>query len=373
MQTKELQNTFDRLLSFAGININGNNPTDIRIKDDRAYKKILVYGSLGLGESYMDEWWECDRIDEMINKILRAELDKKIKINIKMLWNLLTPRIFNLQSKKRALQIGERHYNLGNELFKNMLDERMVYSCAYWEDAQTLDEAQEKKLDLICKKLNIQSGMRILDIGCGWGSFIKYAAEKYNTLAVGITVSKEQVEFGRKLCAGLPIEIRLQDYREINERFDRIVSIGMIEHVGYKNYRTFMEKVFDCLNDNGLFLLHTIGGNISVKYNDPWSDKYIFPNSMLPSIEQLAAAFEGLFVMEDWQNISTNYDKTLMVWFENFNSNWSNMQHLYDKRFYRMWKFFLLSSAGAFRARKNQVWQIVLSKGKITGGYRITQ
>ncbi len=251
-----------------------------------------------------------------------------------------------------------------------MLDQQMAYSCAYGKDAHTLDDAQEAKLDLICRKLKLQPGMKVLDIGCGWGSFAKYAAEKFKVKVIGITVSKEQVKFGNELCQGIPVEIRLEDYRNINEKFDRIVSVGMFEHVGYKNYRTYMKIVYRCLKDDGLFLLHTIGKNNSETSIDPWMNKYIFPDGILPSVKQIAKAIEGLFVMEDWHNFGAYYDKTLMAWYRNFESNWEIIKSDYDKRFYRMWKYYLLSCAGSFRARKIQLWQIVFSKKGVLGGYR---
>jgi cyclopropane-fatty-acyl-phospholipid synthase len=251
-----------------------------------------------------------------------------------------------------------------------MLDKRMNYSCAYWKNAGSLDEAQENKLELICKKLCLRSGMRILDIGCGWGAFGKSAAEKYGVRVVGITVSKEQVALGRDLCKGLPVEFRLQDYRDVNEKFDRIVSVGMIEHVGHKNYREYFRIACRNLEDDGLFLLHTIGEVQSVNKTDAWTHKYIFPNGMLPSIAQLAKSVEGLFVIEDLHNFGNDYDKTLMAWYNNFELNWDKLKNKYGDRFLRMWRYFLLSSAGAFRARnKNQLWQIVLSKNGVLGGY----
>ena len=270
---------------------------------------------------------------------------------------------------KGPIRIGEHHYDKGNDLYKAMLDKRLTYTCGYWKKAKTLDQAQEAKLDLVCKKLNLKPGQKILDIGCGWGSFAKYAAEKYKVKVVGITVSKEQIAFAKKLCKGLPIEIRLQDYRDIREKFDHIVSLGMFEHVGVKNYRKYMKVVHRCLKDDGLFLLHTIGRNKSLTTSDPWAEKYIFPNSMLPSIKQIGESIEELFVMEDWHNFGTDYDKTLMAWFTNFRKNWNKIKKNYDERFYRMWKYYLLASAGLFRARKGQLWQIVLSKKGVPKGY----
>ncbi len=370
MKVSKYKSLVKMLFGLADIEINGSNPWDIKVHNERFYKRAVTEVELGLGESYMDGWWDVDKLDEMIYRIVRADLQNKVKHNYKVALQLAGFWLINMQTRRRAFIIGKRHYDLGNELFRKMLDKRMNYSCAYWKDAKTLDEAQENKLDLICKKLILKPGMRVLDIGCGWGAFGKYAAEKYGVEVVGITVSKEQVELGKKLCKGLPVEFRLQDYREVNEKFDRLVSVGMIEHVGYRNYRQYFEIAKGNLKDGGLFLLHTIGDIRSLKSTDAWTHKYIFPNGMLPSITQLGKAIEGLFVMEDWHNFGADYDKTLMAWYENFEANRKLLKNNYDDRFYRMWKYFLLSSAGAFRARsKNQLWQIVLSKNGILGGY----
>jgi cyclopropane-fatty-acyl-phospholipid synthase len=359
-----------KLLSLAGVVINGDSPWDITVNNDDFYSRVMSSGSLGLGESYMDGWWDCQQLDEFFYRILRTDVERQVKKNWPLLVSMLWAKLFNLQSKKRAFQIGERHYDLGNDLFINMLDKGMTYSCGYWRNANTLDEAQEKKLDLICRKLGLQPGMKILDIGCGWGSLVKYAAENYQVEVVGITVSREQVELAREMCHGLPIEIKLMDYRDISDRFDRVISVGMIEHVGYKNYRTFMKVAYQCLEDGGLFLLHTIGGNQSRTAVDPWINRYIFPNGMLPSIRQLGSAIEGLFVMEDWHSFGADYDRTLMAWYHNFENSWDKLESNYSERFHRMWRYYLLSCAGSFRARKNQLWQVVLSKGGVSGGYQ---
>ncbi|MDH5768934.1 MAG: cyclopropane fatty acyl phospholipid synthase [Nitrospirota bacterium] len=369
METDKYKRLVEEILYPAGIIVNGNNPWDIRIKDDRFYKRVIKEGSLGLGESNMDEWWECERLDEFFYKLLPSNPEEKVRKNLKIILHELPAVVFNLGSKSRSFQIGERHYDIGNELYRHMLDRRMIYSCGYWKDASDLDSAQEAKLDLICRKIGLRRGEKVLDIGCGWGGFAKYVSEKYGASVVGITVSKEQVSLAREYCRGLPIEIRLQDYRDVNEKFDHIVSIGMFEHVGHKNYRTYMEAVYQCLKDEGIFLLHTIGDSRSNVANDPWLGKYIFPNSMIPSMKQISASFEGLFVIEDWHNFGYYYDPTLMSWFHNFDRNWLKFRPAYGDRFYRMWKYYLLSCAGAFRSRHMHVWQIVLSKKGIPGGY----
>ena len=357
------------MLESADIQIDGSRPWDITIKDDRLYDRVMRQGSLGLGEAYMDGWWEAEALDQFFARVLQARLEKKFFFKPAFVLEYLKSLLTNPQRKGKAYEIGEHHYDAGNDLYKAMLDKRMVYTCGYWQQAGTLDEAQEAKLDLVCKKIDLQPGQRVLDIGCGWGSFASYAAEEYGAEVVGITVSREQVQLGRERCKGLPVEIRLQDYRDINEPFDHIVSLGMVEHVGSKNYRNYMRTVHRCLKDDGIFLLHTIGSNESTHTTDPWIAKYIFPNSHLPSIRQLALASEGLFVMEDWQNFGPYYDKTLMAWYQNFDDAWDELKSNYSERFYRMWKYYLLSCAGSFRARKNQLWQIVFTKGGIPGGF----
>jgi len=369
MPHTNFRNKIEQLLSFADITIGGDNPWDLEIHDDKFYARLLAEGSLGLGESYMDGWWDCDRLDKFFHRILQAELDTKVKLRT-VLFDILKSKLINLQKPSRAFHVGQRHYDIGNDVYQHMLDKQLIYSCGYWKNASTLDEAQENKLNLVCRKLDLQPGMRVLDIGCGWGGTAKFAAEQYEVEVVGITVSEKQVEFGTELCRGLPVEIRLQDYRNLKGTFDRILSIGMFEHVGYKNYITFLRVVNRCLKDNGLFLLHTIGNNRSVTINDPWIDRYIFPNSMLPSAKQICAGIEGLFVLEDWHSFGADYDTTLMHWFQNFDKSWGVIKKEYGERFYRMWKYYLLSCAGCFRARENQLWQIVLSANGVPGGYK---
>ena len=369
--TDKLRRKMQELLSQANIKINGNRPWDIQIHNENFYRRVLSHGALGLGESYMDGWWDVKKLDEFFNHILKAELDKKVK-TFSFLLQTIKAILMNPQRKSRAFKIGEHHYDIGNELYKRMLDKRLTYTCGYWKNSNDLDSAQEAKLDLVCRKIGLKPGMTVLDIGCGWGSFAKYAAEKYKAKVTGITVSKAQVELGKKLCRDLPVKFQLIDYRDVKGKYDRVVSLGMFEHVGYKNYRRYIEIVHRLLKDDGIFLLHTIGRNVSVKSNNQWTEKYIFPNSMLPSIAQIGKSIEGLFVMEDWHNFGADYDKTLMAWHRNFSGNWSelNKKHKkYDERFRRMWNYYLLSSAGSFRARDIQLWQIVLAKKGVPKGY----
>jgi cyclopropane-fatty-acyl-phospholipid synthase len=368
-----MQGTVKELLKQADVTINGNRPWDIKVHNDKFYSKLLSGGSLALGEMYMDAWWDCEKIDELIYKLIKARLGSRI--NLKIILHVIRAVLFNQQTISRSKIVGKKHYDIGNELYSLMLDKRMIYSCAYWKNAKTLDAAQEAKLDLICKKLKLKPGMKVLDIGCGWGGLSKYMAEKYKVKVTGITISQEQAKLAKETCKGLGVEIRLQDYRHVTETFDRIVSVGMFEHVGYKNYSTYMHVASRCLKNDGLFLLHTIGSNKTVKATDPWITKYIFPNGMLPSVKQIATAAEDYFMLEDWHSFGPYYDKTLMAWHKNFNTHWKKISQnpKYDARFKRMWDYYLLSCAGSFRARNIQLWQIVFSKkGNVNAYERIS-
>ncbi|HEY5664990.1 MAG TPA: cyclopropane fatty acyl phospholipid synthase [Ilumatobacter sp.] len=360
---------FERLIEPADIRLGGDRPWDVRVHDDRLFQRVLTAGTLGLGEAYMDGWWDCDAIDQMIDRAHRSEIARRL-VSPATLVRVAEARIRNLQAGRRAFEVGERHYDIGNDLYARMLGTPMVYSCAYWRDADDLSAAQTAKLELIRNKLAVEPGMRVLDIGCGWGAAARYFAERAGCEVVGLTVSNEQAHHARQLCDGLPVEIRVQDYREIDEPFDRVFSIGMFEHVGVKNYRTYMETVRRCLRSpDGLTVLHTIGGNRSSARTDPWMDRYIFPNSMLPSASQITAAAEGVLTLEDWHNFGPDYDRTLMAWHRNATAAWDDLPAVYDERFRRMWDFYLLVSAGGFRARYLQLWQAVFSRDGLAHVY----
>lgn len=374
---------FTRLLARADIHVGGDRPWDMRLLHDDVPERVLGQGTVGLGESYMDGHWVADRLDQFFDKLVRANMalgpEAPVAATRPPVWHLLKARFLNRQNRQRAWQVGQQHYDLGNDFYRAMLDARMTYTCGYWSGgATTLDEAQEAKLELVCRKLGLQRGMRVLDVGCGWGSFMRYAAERHGVQCVGLTVSAEQVALGRELCGGLPVAFHLMDYRdladkldtELGGRFDRVVSLGMFEHVGHKNYATFIRLARSALAPDGLFLLHTIGRNETGHGTDPWIDKYIFPNGELPTIARIGRACEERFVVEDLHNFGADYDRTLMSWHANVESAWPRFAEALGERFHRMWSYYLLSCAGAFRARDIQLWQWVLSPLGVRGGYR---
>ncbi|MDO8529940.1 MAG: cyclopropane fatty acyl phospholipid synthase [bacterium] len=360
----------EKYLAQAGLTINGPNSWDLQVHNEKLYGRVLKGGSLALGEAYMDGWWDVEQLDEFFYRLLSPELWHQFTLTWPIFFNFLRNTLLNLESPSRSFKVGQEHYDIGNDVYEAMLDKRLVYTCGYWKEARNLEEAQEAKLDLVARKIGLKENDSVLDIGCGWGSFLKFAAEKYGARGTGVTVSKNQVELGKKLCQGLPVDIKLEDYRKTAGEFDHIISLGMFEHVGAKNYRTYMQQASRLLKDDGLFLLHTIGVDAPMKFTDPWVEKYIFPNSILPAPSQIAKSIEGLFVIEDWHNFGADYDKTLMAWFENFDRAWPKLRAHYSERFYRMWKYYLLSFAGSFRGRNLQLWQIVLSKRGVKGGYK---
>lgn len=360
-----IKETTKHILDNAGVTLGGTKPWDPQVYNEDAWDRIAVDGSIGMGESFMDAWWDVEDLAELVYRFQRSSPRWDTILSGGLIIHWLRAKLLNLQKGKRAFKVGEAHYDLGNDLYQVMLDKKMIYTAAYWKDVATLDEAQEAKLDLICRKLDIQKGDRILDIGCGWGGFMKYAAEKYGAECVGLSVSKEQIAYAKKTCEGLPIEFVLTDYREYEpeEKFDHIVSIEMFEAVGHKNYRTFMKKIAEWLKDDGRVLLQTITTTHKKPLADPWLDKYIFPNGVLPNKTLIEKSMKGLFNIHDWHSIGKDYDKTLMAWWKNFDRGYVSLDHTkYDKRFYRMWKYYLQMCAGSFRSGYLDDWQILFTK-----------
>jgi len=357
------------LLEAAGIRVDGPDPWDPQVHDPRLWRRLYAQGTLGLGEAYMEGWRDCDDLAEFFSRVIGAAVETKLPVTLNLVWQHLQARLLNMQDIVRSRRVAEMHYN-ETEAYRATLDRRMTGSCAYWETARSLDEAQEAKLDLICRKVGLKPGDRVLDIGCGWGAFMGFAAEKYGVQCVGVTVSPDQAAYGRARYRHLPVEFQVKDYRKFEGRVDHAVSMGMFEHVGHKNYRTYFEAARRAIRDDGLFLLHTIGSPDTKTTIDPWIEKYIFPGGVLPSLAQIGKAIEGLFAVVDLHNIGPHYDRTLVAWHANFIANWPQPRSHAEERFYRMWRYYLLCCAGTFRARASHVWQIVLSPRGVPDGYK---
>lgn len=368
MSTKDVLSS---LLKQADIIIGGTRPWDVQVHNEDLYGRVMRQGTLGAGEAYMDGWWDCEALDVMFYKAICGQLGNRFSgKNLPAYFLKIYQTFFNLQNRKRAFDVGKKHYDFDNAMFERMLGPTMNYSCGYWRNADNLDDAQTAKMDLICRKLDLKPGQQVLDIGCGWGALARFMQQNYNVEVTGISVSSEQIEYAKNADKSGKINWIFNDYRELQGNFDRIVSVGMFEHVGYKNYKSFMREVRRLLKDDGIFLLHTIGSNAQRKGTDPWIDKYIFPNGMLPAEVNLTEAFNDLFIMEDWQNFGADYDKTLMAWSKAFDEGYKAGDFSCDERARRMFQYYLQSCAGSFRARDMQLWQIVLSPHGVPGGYQ---
>lgn len=364
------------ILGQVGVTVNGTKPYDIHVHNPELYKKMMVEPSIAAGEGYMKRWWDCEKLDELFFRICRYNLDEKIYYKWHMVLSFVMNKIMNFQTPLKSKEVAEKHYNLGNTFYSYMLGPSMAYTCAYWKNANNLDQAQFDKFDLVCRKIDLKPGERVLELGCGWGGLAKYMAEKYGCIVDAVNISTEQVNFAKESCKGLPVTIHLCDYRDSQvynpqkKLYDKVVSVGLCEHIGHKNYKSFIKLARDNIKEEGLFLLHTIGKNFSNAYVDPWTEKYIFPNGILPTVKLLGEAFEGHFILEDFHNFGADYDKTLMAWHKNFNENWKkHLASKFDDTFFRLWNYYLLTNAGAFRSRSLQLWQMVLSPKGILGGY----
>ncbi|NTV22609.1 MAG: cyclopropane fatty acyl phospholipid synthase [Candidatus Yonathbacteria bacterium] len=378
---RQKENGFvSELLYSVGVTINAPNGSGLQVRDERFYSEIVRRGSLGLGEAYMDGLWDHDDLSDFFCRVIGGGLEKEaksLKTVIALGPEILSSVLADCGHWKNSHRVGEHHYDVGNDLYRLMLGKHMVYSCAYWKDAQNLNEAQEHKMRLICEKLGLKEGMTLLDIGCGFGELLAFAAKHYDIRGVGITISKEQAKLAETLFREYDVSdrvsIKVQDYRhQLGVKFDRVVSVGMFEHVGPKYYQTYFDTVRAYLKKDGLFLLHTIAGHESYRTTEPWVHKYIFPGGVLPSYEQVTKAFQRAeFVMEDWHNFGADYDNTLMAWYQNLLPRWDTLiaTGKYDERFRRMWEYYLLSFAGAFRSRNLDLWQIVFSPKGVKGGY----
>jgi cyclopropane-fatty-acyl-phospholipid synthase len=365
---KSVKAIVEEILDAAEIEINGSAQDSIQIHNPNFYKRVVQFRELGLGESYMDGWWECQAMDQMLTKLLNSDVHKRLKLSIPILWHFAKSILLNRQTLTKAAANAKFHYNIGNDLYERMLDREMVYSCAYWDGSPDLEAAQIAKMDLICRKLKLEPGMKLLDIGSGWGGFLRYTVKNYGVVGTGISPADQQIILAKEKSRGLNIEFQQLDYRKLTGKFDRIVSIGMMEHVGPKNYKTFFQKCEDLLEPNGMMLHHTITANTPTNSTNPFFDKYIFAGGILPSLTGLARSSEGKFIIEDVHNFGPDYDKTLMQWYKNINAKWSEIPQ-YDLRFRKMWNFYLLASAAAFRSRSIQLLQAVFRPPHAAGKY----
>lgn len=330
-----------------------------------AWNRFLKEGLFGLGEEYIKGNWQVERLDELIVHLIENYAHTQSKWNIRILAYLAHSVLFNPQSGRGAFVVGERHYDLGNDLYRAMLDSSMSYTCGVWRGGQSLEDAQRMKLRTICEKLELSPGMRVLDIGCGWGNFAELAAQEYGARVVGLTISKEQAQFARERCKDLPVEIRLQDYREFSEPVDRVVSIEMIEAVGRKNLGRFYDTITRSLAPGGLFVLQAISAesfnsrsNVFLDQYVLWLLRHIFPNGYLPRPSDLVGPLTKGFSVEHQESFGHDYARTLLAWKENFDRNWPSLKAKYGERFWRIWQYYLQGCRAFFLTGRCNVYQL---------------
>lgn len=359
-----------KILQRSGIELNGKKPWDIQIKDPSIYMDTFLKGSLGFGDGYINGKWDVEKPDLFFEKIFLKHVSLIPNLG-DTLFNIRN-FILNTQIGKRAFQVGEMHYDLGNEMFEYMLGESMGYSCGvFLNPGDTLGDAQYNKFETFCKKLRFRKGMKVLEVGAGWGTFARLAAQKYGVEVVGLTVSAEQKAFAENRCKGLPVKFLLMDYSDLDEKysgyFDRVVSIEMIEAVGRKNFHQYFSIIGRAMKDDGLFGLQSIVGSGKA---DPFISTRIFPNGLVPSAADLVKNSADILRLKHWESIGKDYEKTLMSWEANFRNNWKTIsklkssggRKLYDDKFYRMWRYYLLSCAALFRTGMIDDAQIIMSK-----------
>lgn len=343
----------ESLLARAGVAVGGARPWDIRVRHPGFFARVRAGGSLAAGEAYADGWWESDRLDEFFHRVFKAGLPERLA---PAPWSGARRLLARLLG--RAPRGPEAHP--GGEVFRAMLGPTMSFSSGYWRDARGLDEAAEAAMELACRKLELRPGMSVLDLGCGWGAFARHAARTRGVSVVGVDIACERVNAGRELCKGLPVALRVQDHAEVRGRFDRVVSLGLAEEVGPAGCGGLMAAAARCLKPDGVALIQAAARNAPASRRDPWLERCGFAGGAAPSLSRLVQAMEGRFVVEDVHNLGPHYDRTLMAWHENLERRWHRCRG--DERLYRTLKFSLLASAGAFRARRSQLFQILMSR-----------
>lgn len=369
----------EELFSQAGIEVNGSNPWDPQIHNPIAYNMTVGNGLIGAGEAYMRGYWDCEQLEEFFRRAVQVDLAKRMPWNLSTATLVTKARLMNLQLPKRAWEVGRMHYDLPREVWECTLDFAMTGSCAYYRfPDETLDQAQQNKLNLTLKKVGLQKGHSLLDIGVGWAAFSGLSAITYGAKPIGITVSEGQREYIRSRYGDI-VDVRVHPWQQtvLEQPVDRIISVEMFEHVGSDNYRKFFQLCRDSITDDGLMLLHTIVGHNPSKHIDPWMDKYIYPGGCIPTLGQITTAVHGLFHVEDVHDIGGHYPATLLAWMANFRRNWDVVKALGPKRlgmdpevFCRMWYYHYMASAGGFLSRVISVHQIVLSTNGVPGGYQ---
>lgn len=353
--------TLTTLLREANIEPNGASPWDPQIKDERFYRTVLLRGSVGLGDAYLNGWWECADISGFILRIIKSGIHLRVP-RVDIFLRRLRFGLIDAQNRIRSKRVAELHYDEDPYIFEVMLGSTNSYTCARWKGVITLDAAQQQKMDLLCKKAGLSSGMTVLDIGSGWGGFLAYAAERYQVRGIGLTISKTQLDYARKRYGNLPVEFRLQDYRDFVGGVDAVVSICVIEHVGSDHYREYFQKVRETLTrEDGFFAMQCILACDTQARMDPWTEKHIFPNGILPTLERIENAVEGILHIVDREFFRDDYVRTFSAWYENLVRNKNAIIARCGVRYFRKYEYYLCLYIAGFGSGRIDVGQFVLS------------
>jgi cyclopropane-fatty-acyl-phospholipid synthase len=348
----------------------------LNVSDDSVWYDIITKANLGIAEGYMHGKIDVDPLPLFLSLLNDTSIGTRRKEKFDVLGMVIgaieAPTqmmgwLFNLQTKELSSRVTKQHYDAGNDLYEVMLGPSMSYTCAYWKDAENLDQAQEAKFNLIMRKLELQPGMKVADLGMGWGTAAAYMHKHGKVNVTGVSLSEKQVEWAQNNLVKDGLRFIWSDYREHCEdpdivgTYDRIYSIGMFEHIGPKNYEPFFKCIKALLKPDGLAVVHTIGEPDFVAASDQFLEKYIFPGAVIPTLPMATKAFEHHFILEDFQNFGHDYSKTLAAWHVNSLKFFRENPNAYSPEFQRMWEYYLKMCEALFELRINQLWHFVLS------------
>ncbi len=354
----------------------GTGPTGgLIIKNPDFYDRVVRDGSLGMGESYMEGWWDAegDDIVSAIGIIISNQLEKTIRVSPSLMLSAASTKIFANVSRVRSKSNIQQHYDVGNDFYELFLDENMAYTCGYQKDPNdTIEDMQNQKHERVARKLGLKAGESMVDLGCGFGGMLRYGAKNFGIKGMGVTLSEGQYEWANKKMQeeGLHdnIRVELKDYRDMTGTFDHVVSIGLAEHTWQRGYETFIGKISELLKEGGVGLVHTIGVTSPPhETTDAWINRYIFPDGRLPRLEELIEEMRraGLTVGHV-ENFKLHYAETLRHWKEKFNKNRATIKAMapeYNEEFLRMWDYYLQVCEAGFRYGELQLYQILFCKG----------
>jgi len=352
----------EQVFEGAGVRCNGSRLFDPQILDDRFYTACATRGTLGFGESYVANWWACDDLEELAYRLTVSRINQVGRFAPLLAMSYLVSLLRNNQTLERSRRVADRHYNIGNDLFFSFLGRYRNYSCALFEGTESLDAAQKAKMERICELLELSERDHLLDVGGGWGHLARHAALQHGCTVTSINIADEQITYAREMCAGLPVDVRKCDYRQLTGRYTKAAVVAMFTHVGSKNHRTFFECIHRCLPEGSRLVMETVGSSHSNVTLEPWTERHIFPGGVVPSLRQIDHAASGLFVRGYTREFGSHYVLTLRAWYDNLMAAWPELSTRYSESTLRTFEYFFLTVAGTFRAGRLKHWHLVMSK-----------